>query len=372
MKKIKIVNIISKLVYGGTETVLLNYYSKINKDNFEYYIITMEASNQNAIKRMEKIGFKVFIVGDWEKQPIIVGKKICDILSKYKFDIIHSHLSHTNFYFMILGKICGIKVRISHSHLTSTDVTVKDKLKHNIYKKLIRFFGTHFMACSEAAAKDLYGNYNNVYILKNAIDVNKFVYNEEIRTKYRTELKIKKEDILICNIGRMCEQKNQIFLIDIMNNIIRKNNKYKLLIIGEGELENKIKEKIDEYNIQDNIIILSKREDINCLLQAADIFILPSLYEGLGIVLIEAQSAGLPSVASKDVIPIEAKVTGLVNFIDLNKGDLYWSNYLLRIRLKKRKNYTEEITKQGYNIEIEAKRLENYYLNILNKKGILK
>lgn len=367
MRKIKIVNIISKLVYGGTESVLLNYYSHINRRHYDLNIITMEAINKESIKRFEDLGFKVYIVGNWEENPVKVGKKIIKILKQGKFDIIHSHLSHTNFYFMILGYIAGIKIRISHSHLIYIDKNLKEKIKHKMYKILIKIFSTNFMACSEAASIDLYGTTNNVYILRNAIDLTKFIPNIKVRKQYRKLLRYTEDEIIICNIGRMEEQKNQLFLIEIFNELIKLNNRYRLLIIGSGSLENNIKERITKLNLTDKVKILSNRDDVNNILQASDIFLLPSLYEGLGIVLIEAQAVGLSCYTSDKVVPQEAKVTDKLHFINLEKGSRQWAKYI-------EENYHKEpeqiqdyqlITEYGYNISEEAKKLDEYYQKIM-------
>ena len=367
MRKIKIVNIISKLVYGGTESVLLNYYSHINRRHYDLNIITMEAINKESIKRFEDLGFKVYIVGNWEENPVKVGKKIIKILKQGKFDIIHSHLSHTNFYFMILGYIAGIKIRISHSHLIYIDKNLKEKIKHKMYKILIKIFSTNFMACSEAASIDLYGTTNNVYILRNAIDLTKFIPNIKVRKQYRKLLRYTEDEIIICNIGRMEEQKNQLFLIEIFNELIKLNNRYRLLIIGSGSLENNIKERITKLNLTDKVKILSNRDDVNNILQASDIFLLPSLYEGLGIVLIEAQAVGLSCYTSDNVVPQEAKVTDKLHFINLEKGSRQWAKYI-------EENYHKEpeqiqdyqlITEYGYNISEEAKKLDEYYQKIM-------
>lgn len=369
MKKIKIVNIISRLVYGGTESVLLNYYSHINRKHYDLSIITMEAVNKEAISRFEELGFKVYIVGDWEKNPFKIGEKILKILKNEKYDIIHSHLSHTNFYFMILGYIAGIKIRISHSHLIYIDKTLKEKVKHKIYKILIKIFSTNFMACSEAAAIDLYGTTENVYILRNAIDLKKFAPDLKTRKKYRNLLQYKDDEIVICNIGRMEQQKNQLFLVDIFNELYKRNKKYRLLIIGAGSLEKNIKNHICKLNLSNKVQILSNRDDINNILKASDIFVLPSLYEGLGIVLVEAQATGLVCYTSNKVVPKESKVTDNLHFIDLEKGAKEWAEYIKKNsqKLNIREQDYKIFLKKGYDIYNESKKLNQFYKNIVNQ-----
>lgn len=365
MQKIKIVNIISRLVYGGTETVVYNYYKNIDKDKFELYIICMNESNEKAIKRFERIGFKVITVGNWEKKPVAEGKRIFKILKDYKFDIVHAHLSHTSFYFMILAKLAKIKHRITHSHLTKKDENLKVNIRHCIYKILIKLFSTNYMACSEAAAVDLFGKIKDVYILRNAIEVNEFKYNESYREKYRKNLNIAKDEIVYGSVGRFTPQKNQLFLIDIFYEISLLDEKSKLLLIGDGELKKDIIVKAKQLNISDKIIILSNREDINFFYQAMDRFILPSLYEGLGIVLIEAQVSGLQCFTSDIVVPKEAKVTDCCEYISLDKNSKEWAGLILNHEYKERRSYDEEVSKQGYNITLESERLSDYYEKIM-------
>lgn len=361
MKKIKIVNIISRLVYGGTESVLLNYYSHIDRKHYDLSIITMEAVNKEVISRFEKLGFKVYIVGDWEKQPIEVGKEILKLLKKEKYDIIHSHLSHTNFYFMILGYIAGIKIRISHSHLAYIDKTLIEKIKHKIYKILINIFSTNYMACSEAAALELYGTTKNIYILHNAIDVNKFKYNEKTEKTKRKELKIKDKDIVIGHIGRFEKQKNHEFLIDIFNEIHKQNKNTILLLVGEGPLKEEIEQKVKNLNLEKSVKFLGQRSDVNELYQAMDAFVLPSLYEGLPLVGVEAQAAGLPCFFSTEVTK-ETKVLETTKLIELTEGPQKWASIILKeLKSYKRVDTAEEITKNKFNISMESTKLDNYY-----------
>ena len=370
MKKIKVLNVISKLVYGGTESVIYNYYSNIDLENFESYIITRTAIDVDVVKKFENIGFKVYIVGDWEKHPYKVGIKIFKILKNEKFDIIHSHLSHTNFYFMILGKIAGIKIRISHSHLTYKDENFKQKLKHFIYKELILLFSTNLMACTKAAAIDLYGKRDGVFILKNAIDSDKFIYNKKVRDEYRRKLKINDGDFVYGNVGRLTKQKNQLFLLKIIYELKKKEKNLKLLLVGDGELKEKLFDEIKNLNLSENIIFLSNRDDVNCLYQAMDAFILPSLYEGLGIVLIEAQASGLQCYASKYVVPAEASITNKCMFISLDKNEVEWAEMILKNKNLSRKSEKEALIKSGYDLSTEKNKLVNYYKTLIKGRII--
>lgn len=367
MKKIKIVNVISKMVYGGTESVIYNYYKNMDLSKFDLYIITRDSSIKTAMNRFEDLGFKFIIVGDWEKYPFKVGKKLLGILKDKHFDIIHVHLTHTNFYFLILGYLSRIKVRISHSHLVSGKTNLITRVKHFVYKVLIKFFATNNMACSVDAAKELYWGKKDTYILNNAIDLEKYKYNEKVRDKYRNIFGISDKKVY-GSIGRMTYQKNQLFLMDIFSEIKKRDNNSKFLLVGNGELKNKIIDRAKENGIFDDLIILSDRDDINNILQIIDVFILPSLYEGLGIVLIEAQESGIYCFASDKVVPIEAQATRNLEFVSLDLKAAEWARRIV-CKESVRKDYTEILTKKGFNIEREAKKLEKYYLSIYKGEG---
>lgn len=221
------------------------------------------------------------------------------------------------------------------------------------------------MCCSELAGRWLFGkktyNAGKVVLLNNAIELEKFSYNEKIRNKKRKELKIKKNQIVIGHIGRFVTQKNHTFLIDIFNEIYKENNNTVLLLVGQGPLVEEIKEKVNQLRLTDHVQFLGQRNDANELYQAFDIFILPSLYEGLPVVGVEAQSAGLLCIFSSDMTK-ETKVLRSTRFISLSSPE-EWSNIILETyKNHQRKDTKKEITRNGFDIEKEAKKLERIYL----------
>ena len=217
------------------------------------------------------------------------------------------------------------------------------------------------MACSEAAALELYGTTKNVYILHNAIDVNKFKYNEKTEKTKRKELKIKDKDIVIGHIGRFEKQKNHEFLIDIFNEIHKQNKNTILLLVGEGSLKEEIEQKVKNLNLEKSVKFLGQRSDVNELYQAMDAFVLPSLYEGLPLVGVEAQAAGLPCFFSTEVTK-ETKVLETTKLIELTEGPQKWASIILKeLKSYKRVDTAEEITKNKFNISMESTKLDNYY-----------
>ena len=229
------------------------------------------------------------------------------------------------------------------------------------------------MCCSELSGRWLFGNkeYNNgnVYLLNNAVDIDKFKYNEIIRTNKRKELNIEDNTLVIGHIGRFVEQKNHRFLIDIFYEIHKKKENSLLLLAGQGPLVEEIKDKVRNLKLDENVVFLGQRNDVNELYQAYDVFLLPSLYEGLPVVGIEAQATGNLCVFSDDMTK-ETKVLDSTIFMSLNDSAQIWANKILEKSKKyKKHNTTAEISKYGFNIKEEAVKLEKQYYNLLMAKN---
>lgn len=225
------------------------------------------------------------------------------------------------------------------------------------------------MACSELAGRWLFGDktfdQGKVYILNNAIDLSKFKYNEEVRKNKRKELEIDDDTFVIGHIGRFVQQKNHTFLIDVFNEVQKKKANAKLILVGQGPLKDEIENKVKNLNLENKVVFLGQREDVDELYQAFDCFVLPSLYEGLGMVLIEAQASGLPCIASTE-IPDIARVTEKLKFVRLDENIDYWKNSILKLSdLKNRKeDQLQDIQNRGYNIEKEVEKLEILYKDL--------
>lgn len=367
--KIKIINVISKLAYGGVESVVLNYYSNIDLNYYDVTILTKKNSNEKCVEEFKKKGFKVLMIDDWEKHPFKMYKKILKILKSGNYDILHAHMTQTNFYFLFLANKAGIKIRISHSHLSQDDKTIFSKVKYGIYKHLIIKFATDLLACGYDAGKYLYGK-NKFLIFKNAINTEKFLYNSSIRSQYRLKYNLN-NNMIIGSVGRLTLQKNQLFLIDIFNEIHKKNANSKLILIGSGSLKEDIISKIKSLSLVNDTIMLENRNDVNCFLQAFDIFLLPSLYEGLPVVGIEAQTADLPCFFSNN-IDKSVQIINKVHFISVNKDASYWAECIMKVYLngEKRKNNKKELINSGYDIKHESQKLDEFYKEKV--KGLMK
>ena len=363
---IRIAQIIGKGVGGGIESVVMNYYRHIDRDKIQFDFFFDEDSKTIPRDEIEKLGGRVIIIPPYQKLFKYI-KTLKKIFKENKYKIVHSHINTLSIFPLYAAKKAKVPVRIAHSHST----TNKKEFKRNIFKLVLRpfskVFATHYMCCSEHAGRWLFGNktydQGKVYLLNNAIDLENFKYNEKIRNKIRKELNIKEDTLVIGHVGRFMKQKNHSYIIDLFKELHTKNNNYKLLLIGEGPLKEEILEKVSNLGLKNYVIFLGQKNDVNNYYQAMDIFLFPSLYEGLGMVYVEAQVSGLASIASQE-IPQVAKVSDKAYFISLDEPTKTWIDTIENLDTTNRKVDLSIIKKLGYDIKIEVKKLECMYLEI--------
>lgn len=367
-KPIRIAQIIGKWVGGGVEAVVMNYYRHIDKTKIQFDFICDNDSTNIPYQEIESLGGKVILIPPYQHQKAY-QKSLQKILKENQYHIVHSHINTMSIFPLYAAKKAKVPVRIAHSHSTSNKIEWKKNILKTILKPFSKLYATDYFCCSELAGKYLFGENTykkgQVYLLNNAIDLDKFKYDESIRMEQRKNLNIKDNTLVLGHIGRFVQQKNHTYLIDIFKKVNDLNNNTKLILVGQGPLEEEIKNKVTTLGLKDKVIFLGQLEETNKIYQAFDIFLLPSLYEGLGMVLIESQVSGLPSIASTEV-PTIAKVTDKLHFIDLNNQE-EWTNYINNLKITKRKSYITEIKKYGYDIKTEAKKLETKYIKYLKK-----
>lgn len=360
---IRVAQIVGKWLGGGVESVIMNYYRNIDRKKFQFDFICDNDSTDIPYNDIEKMGGRVILIPPYQK-IFKYHKELTKILKKENYAIVHSHINTLSVFSLWASKVAGNNVRIAHSHSTTNKKEWRKNIIKIILKRFIKIFATDYMACSEHAARWMFGNktfeMGKVYLLNNAIDVDKFKYNDIIRKKQREELKIKNNTLVIGHIGRFVEQKNHRYLIDIFNEIHKKEKNTLLLLIGQGPLLNEMKNKVKKLNIDDSVVFLGQKEKVNDLYQAMDLFLFPSLYEGLGMVMIEAQCSGLPCIASTEV-PKVTKINDSVDFIDLNDSLDKWISRFIDFAKLNRNIDLNKIKESGYDIKKEAKKLEKKY-----------
>lgn len=362
---IRIAQIIGKWVGGGVEAVVMNYYRNIDHKRIQFDFICDDDSTNIPYEEIEKLGGKVILIPPYQK-VFKYQRELRKVLKQGNYKIVHSHINTLSVFPLYAAKKVGMPVRIAHSHSTTNKKERMRNILKQILRPLAKLFATHYYACTEHAGRWLFGNrsFDNgkVYVMNNAIDLDKFKYDKKIRDKKRKELGISDDTLVVGHIGRFMKQKNHTFLIDIFKDIHKKNENSILVLVGQGPLQEEIRAKVRELGLDKVVKFLGQRDDVNELYQALDAFILPSLYEGLGLVLIEAECAGVPCVASEEV-PLIAKVTDNLEFVSLDDSVQVWSDTTFKLLNNyKRKDYSKEVRNSGYDIKEEAKKLEKNYL----------
>ncbi len=365
VKKISILHVTGGLAFGGVETFIYNHFSNVNRGTYNLSIVSHEEPCPECQKRFEELGFQVFHVPS--KHETFVGniKSLYKLIKSIHPDIIHCHLTSSNYIALIIAKLCGVKNRISHAHLAYPQKTIMQKISCILTKH----YATDFFACGETAAKYLYGRTKNVTIAHNAIDLKQFKFNQVARDTVRNRLHIKPSTVVYGNIGRLHHQKNQLFLLEIFDNIHQQQPDSKLLIIGSGDEYPKILQKVHNLKLTNHVIIIDSTPQISDYYNAMDIFILPSLYEGLGIVAIEAQVNGLGCFVS-DTTAHEVKLTPNLHFLSLSNSAELWANAIINEPLAQRQSRGISSQFSSYDITRSSKNLDSYYVKLMEHNNV--
>ena len=364
-KPIRVLQCFGTMGRGGAETLIMNIYRNVDREKIQFDFVVHREKDAAYDEEIYDLGGKIYKIPKYRLSNHFEYKKAWHELfnNHDKWPIIHGHMYTTAAIYLKIAKKYGL-ITIAHSHNTSTGVGLTAIIK-KLLQYPIKYNADFYFACSEAAGLWLYGENickkDTFFILNNAIETKKFVYDEEIRNKKRTELSVK-DKFVIGHIGSFMTQKNHKFLIELFEKVHSKNNNTALLLIGDGGLRLAIEEKVKNLGLSNKVIFTGFRSDIPDLLQAMDVFVFPSLYEGLGIVAVEAQATGLHCVVS-DSVPKEAYITDLIEKASLKDSADAWADKILKYANGyERFDTSKQIRKKGYDISETAKWLENFYL----------
>lgn len=360
MKKIKIMHFVSGIGNDGVAQVLTNYTGRINKEfPIDESIVYQHKADVKQLKLEQKLGNKTYRIPFKSKHPIKNLKATYHLIKNKKPDIVEAHMNLVNFFPLFIAWVLRVPVRISHSHIAHDVDNINPKFAP-LFKKLNIIFANNLVACGEVAGKYMYGN-KKFHIVYNAIDQNKFKFSEQSREEIRHKYNIAESTVVLGNIGRITKQKNQKFLIDIFRDYLQENDDAVLFIIGNGELEDSINNYIKEKKIQNKVIRITGVASTEKFYSAFDTFLLPSLYEGLPVVAVEAQANGVPTLLSKN-IDSSVIYSNDVKLLPIDKGTKIWIDNI------KRNNRNDKLSKDDkYDIRQQYKKLFSYYLDCLNK-----
>lgn len=325
-----VAQIMGKWVGGGVESVIMNYYRHIDRSKIQFDFICDEDSTNIPYDEIEKLGGKVILCPPYQKLPKYL-KFLKQLFREKKYRIVHSNINTLSVFPLYAAKKAGVPVRIAHSHSTSNPREWKKNLIKNALRPFSKVWATDYFACSELAGRYLFGDKTfdkgEVKIIRNAIDVEKFKFDPEARKKLRKEISIADDDFVIGHIGRFVEQKNHRFLIDVFTEVKKKKNA-KLVLVGQGPLREEMEQKVKDLGLEKDVFFLGQRNDTNKLYSVFDVFCLPSLYEGLPVVGVEAQANGVPCVFS-DRITKETIVNKNIGLINVENSAQNASNVIM-------------------------------------------
>ena len=348
----RVLHIVGKMNLGGTESFLMNIYENIDRSKIQFDFLTYYEKNENGYfdKKITSLGGKIYSLNFLpSKNPIKAFLELKRIIKKNKYKIIHAHTTYNSGYAVLASFMLGVEKIIVHSHNTGTG---KTNVGHLFYKKIMLFiinkFSTDMCACSQAAAKHMFYNQKQVRFIPNTINFSKYeTRNQSKKIKLSSELKLDIEEKIIGHIGRFGKAKNHEFIIKIFSEVLKVDNTFRLVLIGSGESINKIKNTAKKLNVYQYIRFLGVRKDIPDLMSLFDLFILPSNYEGFGIVLLEAQASGLHCLVSENIQPEVDMGLDLMHWVPLEDEQQWIKN--IRLFSKTRINNSKTISSATIN-----------------------
>ena len=365
----KILQVTSLLARNGTETFIMNVYKHIDRKSMQFDFLVFTEDTDGYYEEAEGLGAHIYRLPSRRKGLVKYYESLDSFFREHanEYDAIHFNFCMLSTISpLYLAKKYNIPIRILHSHSSSWVDGLYNLILHKAFKPFAYRLTNHYLACSIPAKKWFYGSTlaeEKCIVVRNGIDTSLFEYNEGIRSLYRRKLGIAEGDLVLGHVGSFLPVKNHAFIVDVYNELLKQAPNTRLLLIGTGELKNNVIDNLKHKEILDKVIFLENRNDVNYLLQAMDVFIFPSLFEGLPFALIEAQCAGLKVFAS-DTISHESKMTDNLYFLSLSKGAKKWANEILRYRNYNRNNEAELIKRAGYSIETTVNFLKKLYNSI--------
>ncbi len=365
----RIAHLTGKVCRGGIDTVVMEYYRNIDRRRFQFDFI-MDGYDETPLDReIAALGGRVYKVEPYARNLYRNMKQCSAIFENNCYQIVHAHLNTLSVFPLAMAWRAKVPVRIAHSHSTAAPGEGGKTFFKYILRPYARLFATHYCACSAYAGKWLFGDKldrtGKVKLSKNAVNLDKFAYNEQVRARLRRELELEQK-FVVGHVGRFVYQKNHPFLVDIFHEVVRLKENTVLMLLGSGPSKDAIKKKVASLGLTDKVLFLGSRSDVPALMQAMDVFVFPSHYEGLGLVTIEAQAAGLKTIVS-EAIPQEAQVTDLLTYCRLAQPPALWAQRVVNAyagESPKRPDTREQLRQKGYDIIQAAGELEKWYMSL--------
>ncbi|MES5927964.1 glycosyltransferase family 1 protein [Bacillus cereus group sp. MG9] len=357
----RVLHIVSAMDRGGAEALLMNVYRNIDRKKVQFDFVSHKSEECDYDKEIIALGGKIYRISSLgQAGPLSYIKELVKVMSSNQYVAAHAHTDYQGGFVAVAAKIAGIKIRVCHSHSNNWPIGsgMKGKVLLFFLRTLIAYAGTNYCACSVEAARFLFNeNIGNtkVKIVKNAIDTNQFV-NVDIQdsNKVREEFNIPVGAKVIGHIGRFSESKNHIFMLKVCKEVLKSDSKFMLVLVGDGPLQDSIELEAKSLGIYEKIRFLGVRKDIPRIIRMFDVFLFPSLFEGFGIVALEAQCAGVPCVVANTITKNVDMGLGIISFISLDEKLEIWSAEIHGALLKEKLNtqiVVNKISELGFDIK---------------------
>ena len=364
---IKVLQVVTHMNRGGLESMLMNYYRHMDRERVQFDFLTHRPYDGDYGEEIRQLGGVIYHLP--VLNPFSPGylRELTRFFREHpEYRIVHVHQDCLSGVILKAAKACGVPVRIAHSHSASQDKNLKYPIKL-WYKRQIPRYATDLFACGKNAGDWMFGG-APYRILNNAIDAAAYTFDPKKRAQMRQRLGLTNE-FVVGHVGRFSPPKNHPFLLEIFAALLKKESSAVLLLVGGGDDMPKIREKAKSLGILGRVRFLGVRDDVADLMQAMDVFVFPSLYEGLPVTMVEAQAAGLPCLIS-DRVPPECIITeGLVEALPLSAGPEPWADKILEKKNTLRTDRHAEIAARRFDITENAKWLQNYYLSASKRKN---
>lgn len=355
---------------GGVGSVLLGYYRRIDRTAVQFDFLTHHDPDPAVRAEVELMGGTINVV---TPKSHSMSQNIHDartfINRRTPHEVVHVHTaSPTSVIYLIVALLAGKRMRIAHSHATHLEVSAKtwQHRLHRLLRPLLRWAATDHFACSMAAGGWLFGDTATVRVIPNAIEADLYRFNRADRGRLRRELLVE-DRLVIGHVGRFVEQKNHRFLVEIFAEIVRRAPQAVMLLVGTGPLHGDVRRQVTQLGLDGSVHYLGERDDVSALLNAMDVFVLPSNFEGLPLVLVEAQASGLPCLASTAVTR-EVALTSLVRFASLAADPEHWADQILEIVARPQERIIDgKLADAGYDIKTAAPQLAEFYLDRVHR-----
>lgn len=352
---------------NGITNVIFNYLSSMDRDGMTIDFLSLNQPDKLYVDIVEQGGGKVYVLPN-RNRIIAYWNGLRQLIKREQYNIIHIHgNSHTTLLELSAAKMAGCDVRIVHAHSTSC----KHIVSHRILSSLFNALCTHGLACGKEAGSFMFGT-TPFEVMNNGVDTTRFAYNEKQRTNVRKSLKME-DNLILGHVGYFKPLKNQSFIVDILECLYKKNPLYRLILIGDGPLKDEVYQKIVKKGLADVVYMPGNIDNVDNYLNAIDLIVMPSLFEGLPLSLMEQQASGLQCVVS-DTITREVDKTGNLLFLPLSLSANEWAENIVSYkdeitREERSRRAVESIRVAGYSIKEEARKLRSYYQNTLKKEA---